>query len=79
VAAKLGPLLSSVAAGLLWVSAATAEPSAADRATARSLAGEGFQALQSKDYAAAADRFGRADALVHAPTLTLDWARALVA
>jgi hypothetical protein len=78
VADKLGPLLSSVAAGLLWAGAAIAEPSAADRATARSLAGEGFQALQSKDYAAAADRFGRADALVHAPTLTLDWARALV-
>jgi len=55
-----------------------ADPSASDRATARSLAGEGYQALQAKDYAAAADRFSRADALVHAPTLSIDWARALV-
>lgn len=60
-------------AGLSW-----AEPSAADRATARSLAGEGYQALQDKDYATAVDRFSRADALVHAPTLMIDWARSLV-
>jgi len=55
-----------------------AEPSAADRATARSLASEGYWALHDKRYAEAADRFGRADALVHAPTLTLDWARSLI-
>ena len=65
-------------AGLLWAGAAAAEPSAADRATARSLAGEGYQALQDKDYGTAADRFSRADALVHAPTLMIDWARSLV-
>ena len=69
---------SSLGIGLLWVSMGCAEPSAADRATARSLAGEGYQALQSKDYATAADRFSRADALVHAPTLMIDWARSLV-
>lgn len=63
--------------GLCWVGSALADPSEADRATARSLAGEGYQALQSKDYATAADRFGRADALVHAPTLMIDWARSL--
>ena len=63
---------------LLCSGSALADPSAADRATARSLAGEGYQALQTKDYSAAADRFGRADALVHAPTLMIDWARALV-
>lgn len=51
--------------------------SEADRATARALALEGHAALQKKDYATAADRFGRADALVHAPTLVVDWARAL--
>jgi len=67
-----------MAAGLFWVGAASAEPSAADRATARSLAGEGYWALHDKRYADAADRFSRADALVHAPTLTLDWARSLV-
>jgi len=60
------------------VGGANAEPPAADRATARSLATEGYWALQEKRYADAADRFSRADALVHAPTLTLDWARSLV-
>jgi len=69
---------SSLSVGLLWVSASCAEPSAADRVTARSLAGEGYQALQDKDYATAADRFRRADALVHAPTLMVDLARSLV-
>jgi len=59
-----------IAAGLLWVGVANAEPSAADRATARSLADEGYTALQDKHYAEAADRFSRADALVHAPTLS---------
>jgi hypothetical protein len=63
---------------LFWVGTSWAEPSAADRATARSLAGEGYQALQDKDYATAVDRFSRADALVHAPTLMIDWARSLV-
>ncbi len=58
--------------------AAKADPTAADRATARSLAEEGYWALQQKHYADAVDRFRRADALVHAPTLTLDWARSLV-
>lgn len=65
-------------ASLLSASSLLADPSAADRATARSLAGEGYQALQTKDYATAADRFSRADALVHAPTLMIDWARSLV-
>jgi hypothetical protein len=50
----------------------------ADRATARSLAREGHEALQKKDYALAEDRFRRADALVHAPSLVVDHARALV-
>ncbi|MEP7051248.1 MAG: carboxypeptidase-like regulatory domain-containing protein [Pseudomonadota bacterium] len=68
----------TLAASLLCAGSLLAEPSAADRATARSLAGEGYQALQTKDYATAADRFSRADALVHAPTLMIDWARALV-
>ncbi len=68
----------ALAGTLLCASSVLADPSAADRATARSLAGEGYQALQTKDYAAAADRFGRADALVHAPTLMIDWARSLV-
>jgi hypothetical protein len=63
----------------LFPSAARAdEPSSADRATARTLAQEGYVALRDKDYATAADRFGRAVALVHAPTLLRDLARAQV-
>jgi hypothetical protein len=57
---------------------ALAEPSAADRATARSLAREGFEALKKDDFETAEDRFRRADELVHAPTLVVDHARALV-
>ncbi|HEY4104521.1 MAG TPA: hypothetical protein VGM44_11550 [Polyangiaceae bacterium] len=68
---------SGLAFVLLTAAPAFADPTAADRATARSLAGEGYHALQSKDYATAIDRFSRADALVHAPTLMIDWARAL--
>lgn len=53
-------------------------PSAQDRTTARQLAIEGYDALQARDYALAADRFKRADALVHAPTLLVDLARSYV-
>src|SRR4051812_30509984 len=53
-------------------------PTAAAREEARKLARQGFQALQRKDYASAEDLFRRADELVHAPTLELDHARALV-
>ena len=52
--------------------------SADDRAQARELAGRGFEALNRKDYATAEELFRRADELVHAPTLELDHARALV-
>jgi len=62
----------------LTAPAAAAEPTAADRATARALAREGFEALKSDDFVTAEDRFRRADALVHAPTLVVDHARALV-
>ncbi len=54
---------------------AAAEPSSADRATARALAQEGFAALRSKDYRTAIDRYSRALVLVHAPSLLLDLAR----
>ncbi len=50
----------------------------ADRATARNLAAEGNAALNIGDFATAEDRFRRADALVHAPTLVVDHAKALV-
>jgi hypothetical protein len=51
---------------------------AADRATARQLGLDGQEALDKKDYATAEDRFRRADALFHAPTLLLGYARAEV-
>jgi hypothetical protein len=50
----------------------------ADRATARALGQEGEAALENKDYATAEDRFRRADKLIHAPTLEIGLARALV-
>jgi hypothetical protein len=62
----------------LLAPSAFAEPSAADRATARTLAQEGQVALENKNYAVAVDKFGRADSLVHAPTLLLGLARAQV-
>jgi hypothetical protein len=74
---KLVPLCLGLLCALLFAVPAWAEPNEADRATARALALEGHAALEKKDYATAADRFGRADALVHAPTLVVDWARAL--
>jgi hypothetical protein len=52
--------------------------SEADRATARNLAAEGYTALKTQDFTTAEDRFRRADALVHAPTLVVDHARALI-
>jgi hypothetical protein len=68
-----------VASAWLVVGVARADPTDADRATARSLAREGLEAQQHSQYAIAADRFSRADALVHAPTLLLGLARAQVA
>jgi hypothetical protein len=56
--------------------AAAADPTDADRMTARTLAVEGQTALERSDYRTASDRFARADALVHAPTLLLGLARA---
>lgn len=76
---KLGSALGiALFALLVHAQSAYAEVSASDRATARDLAGEGYAALQKKDYSTAEDRFRRADELVHAPTLVLDHARALV-
>ena len=64
--------------GMVSARAAHAQPNEADRASARSLAAEGYDALERKDYATAVDRFRHADSLVHAPTISVDLARALV-
>src|SRR3954463_15780886 len=64
--------------GALSTGVAGADPTSADRATARALAREGQAALDRHNFALAEDRFARADALLHAPTLLLGVARAQV-
>jgi hypothetical protein len=73
-AASLSLVLSMLA--LSAPVGAQPEPSDMDRATARALAREGYEAQRRGQFALAADRFERADALVHAPTLLLGLARA---
>jgi hypothetical protein len=67
--------LFSLATAATSRAALAEEPSAKDRTTARALAIQGYEALRVQDYALSADRFKRADALVHAPTLLVDLAR----
>jgi hypothetical protein len=70
---------SSLVLSMLALSApvgAQPQPSDVDRATARALAREGYEAQRRGQFGLAADRFERADALVHAPTLLLGLARA---
>ena len=66
----------AVAAAVLSTPAFAQED--ADRATARALGQDGQAAIDAKDYKRAEDDFRRADSLVHAPTLLLGLARALV-
>jgi hypothetical protein len=68
-------LLAAVA---LAPAVASAQSSAADRAVARTLTLEGYDALDNKDWATAADRFTRADTLYHVPSVALGLARAQV-
>jgi hypothetical protein len=64
---------------VLLSAAPAAAQTESQRATARTLATEGQEALDAKDYAKAADRFTRAEAIIHgAPTLLLGLARAQV-
>ncbi len=62
---------------LCWSAEASAQ-SEADKTTARALAVEAQQALDAERYAEAADKFGRAEKLFHAPTLVVGLARAYV-
>ena len=71
-------VISLLFAGALTPSLALAQTSDADKATARDLTIEGYRALESRDYTAALDRFTRADALYHAPSVILGLARAQV-
>ncbi|XXY12545.1 tetratricopeptide repeat protein [Sorangium sp. So ce216] len=70
----------ALGAPLAWAqpSQGSAQPSADDAAAALALGREGLEALESKDYGAAAELFARADARYHAPTLVLGLARAQV-
>jgi hypothetical protein len=54
---------------------ARAQPSAADRETARSLMDEGRELRDKKDLKAALDRFQRADDIMHVPTTGYEVAR----
>lgn len=74
---RISTLTLSISLALI-APAALAEPTASDRATARTLAQEGQHALETRNYTAAIDKFSRADSLVHAPTLLLGLARAQV-
>ncbi|WP_437932135.1 hypothetical protein WMF37_23765 [Sorangium sp. So ce291] len=76
MARRLG--IASLLLALTCAPAALAQVSDADRATARSLAVEGQESLDRKDFSGALDRFRRADAIIHAPTLLLGVARAQV-
>jgi len=73
-----GPLAIVFTFGL-WISPTSVFAQAdSDRATARALAEEGYNALRAQRFDVADDRFRRADALIHAPTLVVDDGRALM-
>ena len=71
-------LIAALLSAALTPTVAFAQTSDADKGTARDLTIEGYKALQVNDYTAALDRFTRADALYHAPTVILGLARAHV-
>lgn len=70
--------LALLTAGATLPDVAWAEPSAADRTTARRLGTEGVTALKNRDFDTAADRFERANDLVPAPSFQVLLARARV-
>ena len=67
-----------LALALVALVSSAAAQDVADTATARALAGEGYEAMKAGACAVAADRFSRAEELHHAPTLLLGLARANV-
>lgn len=73
---KLTLALGAAGSCFITQPAQAQEPSSADRATARTLAQEGYEALRDKQYATALERFTRANQLVRAPTIMRDLARA---
>jgi hypothetical protein len=75
-ASRAAAILTALAS-ILLAGEASAQTEA-ERAAARELATSAQEALDRRDYAAAADRFERAAAIVHAPTVQLGLARAQV-
>ncbi len=75
---KFAVLLLALAV-VSYSAVAPAQSTDADKTTARSLAEQGYDALEAKEYEKAADLFTRADKLFHAPTILLGLARAQVA
>ena len=69
-------LASALAAGV--TPSLAGSPSAADRATARTLMTDGYTALKNGEPAKALEKFRAADALVHVPTTGLAVAEAQV-
>jgi hypothetical protein len=71
-------LVLAAAFALAGLPASALAQSDEDRATARALFFQAQEALSHNDFTAAADLFGRSDALMHAPTTSLGFARAQV-
>jgi hypothetical protein len=76
VITMLRKLLLLLAVLLATSSVAHAQPSDADRATARALYVDGQKLLDAEDFQGAADKFLRGEALFHAPTMLVGLARA---
>jgi hypothetical protein len=71
--------LAAFAAALVCAGPAIAEPSAADKASARSLMADGRAARDRGDASAALKAFSAADGIMHVPTTGLELARAQAA
>ncbi|MDI3284423.1 hypothetical protein [Polyangium sp. 15x6] len=66
---RLAPLAAAATVALALLSPTPASSQTAEeKAAARSLAQQGAEALQNKNYAEAIDLLGRAEAIIHAPT-----------
>lgn len=78
VSAALLPALGALTATLLAAPAALAEPSPADRETARNLMKQGDTAFAAKDFTGALKAYGAANAIMQVPSTGLPLAKAQV-
>jgi hypothetical protein len=69
-------LLSLSLCSLLWTGTASADPSPADRESARSLLKEGDRLFAAKDFGGALKAYAGADALMHVPSTSVEVAKA---